>query len=93
MSERGEKLLSDAQYMDPSTAEVARRWVGAWRGMSREEFDDLGRTLSPSQTAQGDGQRVAAVRQIVAGFDALDPRKQRAVNVHDLIDRLREAVA
>jgi len=46
MSERGEKLLSDAQYMDPSTAEVARRWVDAWRGMPREEFDKLARALS-----------------------------------------------
>jgi hypothetical protein len=37
--------------------------------------------------------RVAAVRQLIAEFDALDYCKQRAVNVHELVEQLREAVS
>src|SRR5581483_5362501 len=33
-----------------------------------------------------------AVRRIIAEFDALDPRKQRAVNVLDLVERIRKAL-
>ena len=40
-----------------------------------------------------DGSSVAVadvLRQVIADFDALDYRKQRAVNVHELIERLRK---
>jgi len=38
-------------------------------------------------------QRASDLKRIVAEFDALDYRKQRAVNVHALVERLRSILS
>jgi hypothetical protein len=43
--ELGERLLSDAQYMDSREAATAAKWVENWRKMPREEFDEAARSL------------------------------------------------
>ena len=43
--EPGERLLSDAQYMDSCEAATAAKWVENWRKMPREEFDEAAGSL------------------------------------------------
>jgi hypothetical protein len=40
-----ERLLSDAQYMEPRAAESVTRWVQSWRAMPSDEFEECARHL------------------------------------------------